>query len=240
MSQGYGWKAKIGQLYPSGGQCDFEPQIMAPPGVQFVTTRLPFRRSHKEDDINLVRDLESHAVLCADAQVDLMLLNCTAASLLVGPETINRRVFEATGVPSYTTIEAVLAALDAAGLRRVALLTPYVDEVVQAEIEFFDRIGIEVVRSGGIPCDNPVDQGSIPPERWRQLAAELLTADAQGLLISCAGIQVSGVLQHIEDLWQRPVIASNQAAVWHALRLLKLPDRLAGHGGLLAGLYDTP
>lgn len=30
MSSGYGWKARIGQLYPSGGLCDSETRLTAP------------------------------------------------------------------------------------------------------------------------------------------------------------------------------------------------------------------
>jgi maleate isomerase len=35
------------------------------------------------------------------------------------------------------------------------------------------------------------------------------------------------------------VIASNQALVWHCLRLLDLPDRPKGFGALLAGDFDA-
>lgn len=238
MSLGFGWKAKIGQLYPSGGQCDYEPQLMAPPGVQFLTTRLPFTRSSLEDDIALVADVESYAKLCSHPKVDLILLNCTAASLVVGSDVINRRIEAATGVASVTTIEAVLAALRAAGLKRLALMTAYVQEVNDAEIAFLAREGFEVVVCGGIPCDNPIDQGRIPGERWIEAAEELRSADADGLLISCAGIQIGAVLEEIETRFARPVIASNQAVVWHCLRRLGISDRPSGYGQLLAGRFD--
>lgn len=237
MYLGYGWRAKIAQLYPSGGQCDFEVQRMAPEGVQFVTTRLTFTRSGLEDDHALVKDIELHAQLGADAGVDLILLNCTAASAVVGSAVINGRVETATGVRSTTTFEAVLAAMRAAGLKRIALMTAYVDEVNAAEIAILAREGFEVVACGGIPCTNPRDQGAIPPERWRDEAMTLRDVPADGLLISCAGIQISPVLAEIEAAFGRPVIASNQAVVWHCLRLLNIADRPSGHGDLLAGRF---
>lgn len=238
MYLGYGWRAKIGHLYPSGGQCDFEPQLMAPEGVQFLTTRLRFRNAGLEDDHALVNDLELHAQLCADAGVELIVLNCTAASAVIGPTVINRRIEAATGVRSTTTFEAVLAALRAAGLRRIALMTAYVGEVNRAEIEILRREGFEVVACGGIPCTNPRDQGSIEPERWYEEAMKLAALAADGLLISCAGIQISSVLGLIEADLGRPVIASNQALVWHCLRLLDIGQRPQGFGRLLAGHFD--
>ena len=92
MALEFGWRARIGQLYPSGGLCDHEPQLMAPAGVQFLTTRLGFRKARIEDDRALVNGIENHARLLADAEVDLIAFNCTAASLVVGPDEINRRI----------------------------------------------------------------------------------------------------------------------------------------------------
>jgi len=240
MAQGFGWKARIGQLYPSGGLCDYEPQAMAPDGVQFITTRLSFRKAGIEDDAQLVRDLETHARLVADAQVQLIAFNCTVASLVAGPNAINRRIKAATGIPSTTTIEAVLAALSAARLRRFALLTPYPPEVVAAETAFFKAGGYEVAAAGGLPCGDPITQGAIPPARWQELAYDLRGTDCDGLLISCAGIQIAAVLGAIEEDFCRPVIASNQALLWHCLRSVGLPDRPTGHGALLRGAFDPP
>ena len=67
MTGGFGWRARIGQLYPAGGLADSEPQTMAPDGVLFVTTRLGFNRVGLEHSRGLVRDLEGHARLLADA-----------------------------------------------------------------------------------------------------------------------------------------------------------------------------
>ena len=238
MALGFGWKARIGQLYPSAGLCDYEPQAMAPEGVQFLTTRLSFRRARLEEDASLVNDIEVHARLVADARVSLIALNCTAASMVAGAESINRRIESATGIRSTTTIEAVMSALSAARMRRLALMTPYVPEVVAAETEFFKNHQLNVASHAGIPREDPVAQGSIPPQRWVELARTLRDTDCDGLLISCAGIQIASVLERIEKEFGRPVIASNQALVWHCLRLLGLPDRTAGFGALLAGEFD--
>ncbi len=163
MSLGFGHRGRIGHLYPSGGLCDYEIQLMAPEGIQLVTTRLPFPATGIEDDLRLVEDLESHARMLADAQVDIIALNCTAATLLAGPERLNRRITDATGgIESVTTIEAVLAALAETAVRRVALVTPpYPEDVAAAEIEYLRAHGIEVTADIGIPCATPVEQSMI-------------------------------------------------------------------------------
>jgi maleate isomerase len=238
VGTGLGSRARIGQLYPSGGLCDHEIQRMAPAGVHFVTTRMPFRRAGLEDDAALARDVEFHAALLADARVDLIAFNCTAASMVTGPAAINRRIEAATGIGSVTTIEAVLESLSATAMKRVALLTPYLPEVVAAEVAFLAERGVRVDASAGLPCAGPVEQGCIEPQRWLALARALRDAPVDGLLISCAGIQVADVLADIEAAFGRPVVASNQALLWACLRRLGIAERPRGFGALLEGAFD--
>lgn len=235
----FGWRARIGQLYPSGGLCDFEPQRMAPSGVQFVTTRMTFRGTRLEDSLRLIHAVEQHAGLLADAKVNLIAFNCTAASLVVGPEAICRRITDATAIPATTTIQAVLAALAAVRARRLALVTAYPPEVTAAEIRFLEAHGFEVAGWRAEECEYPLQQASVPPGRWQELSLGLKDTPAEALLISCAGIQIAPVLQRIEDDFGRPVIASNQALVWHCLRLLGMSDSVPGFGGLLRGEFDV-
>jgi hypothetical protein len=83
-----------------------------------------------------------------------------------------------------------------------------------------ELVGNFVCPCNAILLEAPVTQGSIPAACWQELAHDLRTADCDGLLISCAGIQVAAVLDAIEQDFGRPVIASNQALVWQCLRLL--------------------
>lgn len=237
MTGGFGWRARIGQLYPAGGLADSEPQTMAPDGVLFVTTRLGFNRVGMEPSRALVRDLEGPSRLLADAAVQLILFNCTSASMAVGPAAIKTRITGATGIPATTTIEGVMAALAATGARRLGLLTPYSEDVVAAETDFLRDSGYEVTMTGGRPCATPVEQGSLPPETWLEWAAPFARAPIDALLISCAGIRVAPVLEAIEERVGVPVVTSNQAVVWHCLKLLGIVERPQGFGAILGGRY---
>ncbi|SDV47293.1 maleate cis-trans isomerase family protein [Chitinasiproducens palmae] len=237
MSLGFGSRARIGHLYPSGGLCDYEIQLMAPAGVQFVTTRLPFRDTSIASDHAIIDDLERHAALLADARVSLIALNCTAAGVVGGAGTINARIEASTGIPAVTTIEAVMAACRAAGARRVGLLTPYRAEVVSAEKLFLQTEGISVVSEAHLPQATPVEQAEIAPARWLQLAREL-DADIDAILVSCAGIQLATVIASIEAATGKPVICSNGAMLWYCLSRLRVEARPPGYGALLAGRFD--
>ena len=55
MSLGFGTTARIGQLYPSGGLCDYEPQLMAPAGV------LTFNAETHDNEGIILRDTLRYA-----------------------------------------------------------------------------------------------------------------------------------------------------------------------------------
>ena len=234
MSIGFGHRARIGHIYPSGGICDHEIQLMAPDGVQFLTTRLPFRRTGLADDRAMTAGVAAAATLLADAEVDLIAFNCTAASMLAGPEVIREKVASATGgVGCVTTIEAVLQALAAVGASRIALLDPYPVEVEEAEVAYLAEHAITVVASAGPACDTPVEQGLIPAAEWVRLAAGLDTSSADAVLISCAGTQTAAAIAPIEEQTGLPVVTSNQALLWLVLASCGINDPLPAYGRLL-------
>lgn len=238
MSIGYGTKARVGQLYPSGGLTEFELQLMAPEGVQVVTTRMPFAGTSIDDDLGLANGLEGHSRLLLDAGVDAIAFNCTAASMLLGPDTIRDRIRAVTEVPVVTTIDGVESALRACASRRIALVTAYGAEVNEAEIEHFEARGLKVQVCTGIPCTSPQQQAAIDPGRWLQVAVNLPARGVDTVVLSCGGIRVASVLEQIESTLGVPVISSNQALLWQLLRTIGLPDRPLGHGRLLEGCYD--
>lgn len=237
MNPGIGTLARIGQLYPSGGLCDHEPQLMAPEGVRFVTTRVPFRQTSLEADRKFAEGLESHGQLLADAEVDLLAINCTAATLLAGPQVLRKRLLVATGLDSVTTIEAVIAGCRAQNMRRIGLLTPYPQEVIEVERKYFAGLGIEVVCALGRPCATPVEQGSLPAQTWLELAQGFRGMALDGVLISCAGIQVAEVLAIIETQLELPVVSSNQALLWMCLQRLRIDSEVRGFGSLFSKAF---
>ncbi|MDS9469688.1 hypothetical protein RGQ15_19160 [Paracoccus sp. MBLB3053] len=224
---------RVGHLYPSGGISDHELQRMAPEGLRFLVTRMPFRDTSRESDILMARDVESHAGLLADAKVELIAFNCTAASMLAGPGVLERRIETATGIPAVTTIEAVMAGLSRFDARKVALFTAYDPDVVEEEHRFLATRGISVVAEGHVPCSDPISQGNIPPRRWFELVTGTDCREAEAILCSCAGIEISPVLSAIEHLTGKPVIASNAALLRLILTRLAWSSPVEGYGRLL-------
>lgn len=225
---------RVGHLFPSGGVSDYELIQMAPAEVQFLTTRMPFRKTGLADDRALLHDVETPAQLLADAKVELIAFNCTAASLLAGDGVLEARITAVTGIPAVTTIAAVKSALAELQAQRIALFTPYPEEVVAAELIYLQAQGFSVVAQSHLPRHLPLDQGLIPPADWIDLVAATDLADAQAILFSCAGIVISPVIAQIEAMTGLPVVTSNQALLRLVLRHLGCDAPVLGFGDVLA------
>ena len=97
MTVNYGDRARIGMLLPSVNRAA-EPQIseMLPDGVSLHTTRLRLLSSKEEHINEMVDDVERGAMMLADADVDLIVFHCTAASMFAGLESLGSLSMEMT------------------------------------------------------------------------------------------------------------------------------------------------
>jgi maleate isomerase len=235
----YGWRARIGLIVPSSNTT-MEPEFwrMAPEGVSVHTSRVRLSEVTPE----ALRLMASEAVRAAEelatADVNVIVYGCTSGSLLEGvewEERLRREIRERAGVEAITTAQAVVEALRALGVRRVAVATPYIDEINSRERSFLERSGFSVVRIRGLGIVRNTDIGRQPPWVAYRLAKEVAREagrSADGVFISCTNFRTIEVIELLEAELQLPVVSSNTASMWLALRTLGIRDRLS-YGRLL-------
>jgi maleate isomerase len=217
-----------------------EPEFwrMAPEGVSVHTSRVRLSEVTPE----ALRLMASEAVRAAEelatADVNVIVYGCTSGSLLEGvewEERLRREIRERAGVEAITTAQAVVEALRALGVRRVAVATPYIDEINSRERSFLERSGFSVVRIRGLGIVRNTDIGRQPPWVAYRLAKEVAREagrSADGVFISCTNFRTIEVIELLEAELQLPVVSSNTASMWLALRTLGIRDRLS-YGRLL-------
>ena len=237
----YGWRARIGLIVPSSNTTmEAEFWRMAPEGVSIHTSRVRLVEVTPEAlrlaAVEVVRAAEE----LATAEVSIVVYGCTSGSLLEGPEweeRLRREIGERAGVEAITTAQAVVEALRALGIRRVAVATPYVDEVNSREKTFLEKLGFTVVRIRGLGMVRNTDIGRQPPWVAYRLAKEVakeVGPSVDGVFISCTNFRTIEVIELLEAELQLPVVSSNTASMWLALRSLGIRDRLS-YGHLLRG-----
>ena len=231
----YGWRQRLGMIVPSVNT-EAEPQIeaMLPEGVTLHTTRLRMVEGAPDQFQGFTEKIEDGAVLLADAGVDRILFHCTAATTFEPgmADRIRDRIVTATGLPAVVTADAVLAALAALGARTVVMVTPYREEVNEREAAFLRYHGIDVPSAYAAGLTYARDFRAIEPYAWYRTAMAHRRDEADAYFLSCAQIRVAEIIAPLERDLGRPVVASNQAAAWHALRTSGISDRSPGFGTL--------
>jgi maleate isomerase len=230
----YGLRVKLGMMLPSSNTIA-EPQIaaMLPPGVSLHTTRLRLRSGREA--LGMLERLEEGAQLMADAAVDRLIFHCTAVSMHAPeiPAEITRRVAAITAIPLTITSEAIVDALRTLGARNIVLMTPYDQATNDREVRFLAHHGITVLRERGLGIDGGVEMAAVEPQQWFDETVALRDPAADAYFISCTTIRSADVIDALEDALGKPVLTSNQAMLWRALRDAGINDRISGFGRLL-------
>lgn len=238
----YGWRAKIGLIVPPTNTVnEAEWQIMAPQGVTIHSTRMALHldTTSTEGKAALEADIRKAVGDLAQAAPDAIAYGCTAGSMVTPANSLPERMREiAGGIPCVTTAASILSALETLGVSRICIASPYHDALNAHEAEFLAANGVETVHAAGlgIGANGPSDFPRIaktPQDRIMKHARAADRDEAQALLLACTDFPVMDLIGPLEQELGKPVISSNQATFWAALRTAGIDDRLEGYGGLL-------
>jgi maleate isomerase len=214
-------RARIGLIIPSVNTYS-EPQFnrFAPVGLGIHVARARVAGKWKRPLPEMAGEIAASAQLLADCAPDLIVFHCTDTSMSQGPQgegKILDIVRDATGIEAVATSRLVLEALQALGLKRVVLLTPYQSN--RAIIDYLSASGVTVVRDEALKCA-PHEFGKITPSQWAALAKENDGQDVDGTFLSCTNTTQIEAIGDIERQLGKPVVNSNQAVLWGCIRRL--------------------
>ncbi|MEO3475563.1 aspartate/glutamate racemase family protein [Roseomonas sp. CAU 1739] len=210
-----------------------------PDGVVTSHNRLsrPEARLTKESLLAMGESAMRAATDLAYARPDVVMYGCTSGSFLDGfgnEAKIAERITGLIGVPAFTTSTAVLEALRAVGARRVFMVTPYPEDMNQHEVKFLAHHGFEVPAYDSFRCALSEEIRAISSQDVAALVLRNRDAIAgcDAVFISCTNLLVLDQIAALEQALDCPVITSNQASLWAALRRLDVPTASIACGRL--------
>lgn len=229
---------RIGIINPYDFALDRELWRWTPPGASLHMTRLPLGEAAVT--IDMVEGLGTAAEL-ATATGSLTTVGpavvayaCTSGSFVNGltGEARLRGIITAAGArDAVTTSGALLEALDALGVARVALATPYTRDLT----ERLERLLAETGRTTVAVADLGLRE-----RIWELSRAEVADLvrradrpDAGAIVISCTNVPTYDLLARLEAERGKPIISANQATMWAALR--RIGRSAVGDGQRLLG-----
>jgi len=234
----YGWRLKIGTMIPSvNSVVENEFSILAPEGVSVFCTRMAMKGKNKVEQLASMADsLEEYAISLSDV-ADIYAYACTSGSFLRGPEwdkEIIDRIQKLTGKQAVSASGALTQALNTLKVKKVALATPYINEVNEKQVKYLNEMGFEVSAVKGLNITARGGAGLCNPDIAYKLGRDIVKdSNAEVLVISCTNFRTIEVIKMLEEDLGIPVITSNQALFWATLRKSGIQDRIPNTGRLL-------
>jgi maleate isomerase/arylmalonate decarboxylase len=237
----YGYRARIGLIVPPTNTVnEAEWARTIPDGVTFHTVRMPLHPDTTTDEGRqaLVDDITARVRELSEARVDVVAYACTAGSMINPRHALADEVEAATGVPLVTTAAAIVDALARLGAKRVSIATPYHDALNRHEMAYLAGNGIETlaIRGLGLGANGPSDWPLIaetPVAAVEEHARSALADGSDALLITCTDFPTLPFAARLECELGLPVVTSNQATLWAALRRAGIHDHIPSLGRLL-------
>jgi arylmalonate decarboxylase len=227
----------FGVLIPSTNTTvEIEYSRLLPPELQVHVGRLassgngPFSPSRDED-------IDHQARLLGTARVEAISLAQTSASLFAEnyDANVTQRMSKAAGVPAITSAQAIGDAVRALGLRRIALVSPYSQQVIERARHYYQtRYSLDVLAVEGFAATDSYMIGKLGPENARDAFTRIDRPEIEALVVPGGNFPTMSFVPDWEREFGKPVITTNQAALWAMMRIMRVSEKLPGLGRLLA------
>ena len=206
------YQAHVGRLKSSGGT-PFAPSIDA--------------------------ELDYQAKLLGTAKVEVVGLAQTSASLFSDDydADVVRRMSAAAGAPAVTSAQAVGQAVRALGASRIALVSPYSQEVIERAQWYYEtKFGFQVLALHSFGATDAYMIGKLGPDNARDGFRQIDRAEIEVLVVPGGNFPTMAHVPAWEQEFGKPVITTNQAALWAMFRVMQIDDKLPGLGRLLEAM----
>ena len=181
------------------------------------TARILLESVTRDDEFQMLEELPRALRLIQTTAPDTVVFGCTSAGSLEGLEhdsRIGKVIEEQTGARAITVIQAVLAQLNAIRPSKVAVFTPYLEDLTRSVAQCIVEAGYSVIKAAGMGLRENLDIGRVTPDEvtaFVERNARGTAADC--LFLSCTNWRAVEALDVLKSKLGVPVVTSNQATL---------------------------
>ena len=209
----------------------------------FHSSRAVLHNVDPESLDRMVQDSDRCANELADADVDVLVYACLVAIMARGQgahaeaERRLAEVAEKRGYPApvVSSAGALVRGIEALGLRRVALVTPYEPSLTASVAEYVEGCGITVTDTVALNVVDNLEVARLDPMELVGHAKAMDTSTADGVVLSCC-VQMPSLpaIPLAEQELGLPVLSAATATVHGLLTALGREPVVPDAGALLA------
>lgn len=144
---------------------------------------------------------------------------CTSGSFvggIAGEALLRKAMIQAGAKDAVTTSGALLEALNHLGLKKIAIATPYNEELTRLLADFLKSAGIEVVKAGYLNSEQDIMH--IGYDAVKNMADIVDHPEAEAVFFSCTNLRTFDIITELEQKLGKPVLSANQVTIWAALK----------------------
>lgn len=135
-------------------------------------------------------------------------------------------------VPLVTATDACAAALKTMGARRIAALSPMSDRYSESVKDYYEALGFEVPYHVGLQVAKPENIIRVSFDQVLEGFRKLDHDDVDTFLHVGAALPIVDRIEALEKQLGRPIVSTNVATYWYALRAHGIADVMTGFGQL--------
>src|SRR5262249_17608801 len=178
LDAGLGTRLRIGLIELATDQTSEHEfrRMFQLPGVDFYVSRIWNDADITPDTLAaMVRDIEACAgLILPNLRLDVMGFTCTSGAMIIGEDKVFSLMRAGRPTLACTSpITAAMAGSTALGLRRIALLTPYVQSINDKMRNYLEARGVAVPVMGSFNNSNDDEVARISLESTRAAAIDL-------------------------------------------------------------------
>ena len=211
---------------------EYEFGQMAGPQTSIHAQRIKHTDDSEKSLLWLSTQAPQAAELLSHAKVQAICHGCTASGFLKTPQEDLDQAKELTAqtqIPCVTSAASIVGALRAVSAQKISVASPYEPWLNERVKIYLELAGFEVLAIAGLGTQA---HGSISAPVIKALAHEVMRTNTEALFISCSNFRTLNLITELENELGRPVITSNQASMWGALRSMN-DMRTIKHAGKL-------
>jgi maleate isomerase len=196
---------------------DFHKRL--PPDKYTVhTDRMYLVETTRDAELRMIREFAKPAASDLGTVIpDVFVFGCTSAGSLFGLEydlQVCRVLGELAGCPALGVINAVSTTLDSLTASRIAVITPYVEDLTQSVSRAIQKPGRGVVAAFGMGITVNAELADPTPGDIVDFARRHLRGfDFDALFVSCTNFRALEAKDELESTFAVPVITSNSAII---------------------------